>query len=65
MSNEKRTTWIGGAPGGNYTDKLKEAGEKLTPGQVHEVDVCHDDWCAIFRDNPCNCEPEIRPRTRK
>ncbi len=29
------------------------------PGEVRFVEVAHDDWCAIFKGEPCDCEPEI------
>jgi hypothetical protein len=48
----------------NYWPKLVELVEqgKVPPGSVNEVDICHDDWCRIYRGGYCNCEPEIRLR---
>jgi hypothetical protein len=33
--------------------KVPKAGPMMT-------DVCHDDWCGIYRGRYCNCNPEIR-----
>lgn len=30
----------------------------LEKGVTH-IDVYHDDACAIFDGNPCNCEPSV------
>jgi hypothetical protein len=27
---------------------------------IHTIDVLHDDWCAIFKGKPCNCNPTVR-----
>ena len=27
---------------------------------VHMLDVAHDDWCGIFANKRCNCNPAIR-----
>jgi hypothetical protein len=29
-----------------------------SPGLQH-VMVEHDDWCAMYQGNPCNCHPDI------
>ena len=26
---------------------------------VHMITVFHDDWCAIYQDRRCNCDPDI------
>ena len=48
----------------NYYRKLLDLVEqgKVPVGRVREVDVCHDDWCRIYRGGYCNCDPEIRLR---
>jgi hypothetical protein len=28
-------------------------------GEAYLVDVAHDDWCAIYHGEPCNCDPDI------
>jgi hypothetical protein len=48
--------------GGNYEKGLKEftfLHELWRPG-VHEICVCHDEWCDFYNHRgPCNCEPEF------
>lgn len=46
----------------NYLAKVLGAYRRgaFRPGRVTIVHVYHDDWCAIFRGGPCNCDPEIR-----
>jgi hypothetical protein len=48
----------------NYWEKLLRFVEQwpLPPGRITEVDVCHDDWCAIYQGGYCNCDPEIKLR---
>jgi hypothetical protein len=50
----------------NYYEKLMKLVEesKVPPGQVTNVDICHDDWCGIYEGGYCNCEPEIKPWPR-
>jgi hypothetical protein len=55
---KRREVHVGDSPGGNYTGQIP----RDLPAGLHEVDVLHDDWCAIFRGNPCNCEPIVRKR---
>jgi hypothetical protein len=49
----------------NYFAKLMQYVEihGIVPGQIREIDVCHDDWCRIYRGGYCNCDPEIRLHT--
>lgn len=62
----KKILWAGDAPGGNYTDKVAAFVAQLQAnGNGHlvaHIQVSHDDWCAIFRQNPCNCDPDIEVR---
>jgi hypothetical protein len=48
----------------NFYKKLMKlvAEGKVSPGRINEVDICHDDWCRIYRGGYCNCDPEIRLR---
>jgi hypothetical protein len=48
----------------NYYKKLMAlyAAEKLPRRGLSEVDILHDDWCAIYTGGYCNCQPEIRVR---
>ena len=53
---------------GNYAAKLLALGELGLigePGKVQEVDIYHDDWCGVYRGQPCNCNPEIKVRPDK
>jgi hypothetical protein len=50
----------------NYVAKLarlqEQGGLNLTPG-VHDMAVCHDDWCGIYEGKRCNCDPDIKVTT--
>jgi len=30
---------------------------------VHQLDVCHDHWCRIYKGKRCNCVPDLRLKT--
>ncbi len=48
---------------GNYVPALMAvAGRVAGLGGVWHVDIAHDDDCAIWRGEPCDCEPEVRLR---
>jgi hypothetical protein len=50
----------------NYTKKLRRllAQGALPVGVgVHQLDVCHDRWCRIYKGKPCNCDPDLRLTT--
>jgi hypothetical protein len=49
----------------NYYKKLMQLHERgeLPAGSLSEVDVCHDDWCAVHAGDYCNCDPDIKLRT--
>lgn len=47
----------------NYNLKLlrMDAEGKVPRGPgVWHADIKHDNWCAIFRGQYCNCDPDIR-----
>ncbi len=47
---------------GNYVAKLAAfiTANGLQPHQVIEVNIAHDDWCALLtRGAPCDCDPTI------
>lgn len=48
----------------NYYKKLLQLYDQGTLGKpgLTEIDICHDDWCAIYRGGYCNCNPEVRVR---
>ena len=56
-----RALWLGDAPGGNYTEQAQRLVANAGPGVAH-VDIAHDEWCAIWRRLPCNCEPIVSLR---
>ena len=47
--------------GGNYMAKVLALALPgvLEPRKGYSVTVAHDDWCAIYRDLPCNCDPDV------
>lgn len=48
-------------PQHNYLPKLLamyERGEIASVG-LHEVNVYHDDWCGIYAEAWCNCDPDV------
>lgn len=47
----------------NYIRKLHylfRIGAIPPPVDLHLVSVFHDDWCGIYQEKRCNCEPDIR-----
>ena len=49
---------------GNYLAKLRRLIRegKIPPGSTNLVTVAHDDWCAVFRGEACNCNPDVSIR---
>lgn len=47
--------------GTGYIGRMISARWDLPPG-VHHVTVAHDNWCGIFRDDGCTCNPDIQRR---
>lgn len=45
-----------------FTQMLSDGELVFAPGAANEIDVFHDDWCAIYTGGLCNCDPEIWPR---
>ncbi len=56
MKNKEREAKIP-----HYLEKIEAIArqQQLSPG-LHNVQVLHDDWCSIWRDGECDCEPEVR-----
>ncbi len=49
-----------------YLEKLLASGWVPPPGEVVEVMVYHDDWCAQLNGNgECNCDPDVELVTSK
>ena len=44
-----------------YLKKILQriSSKQLVPGTISMIRVYHDDWCAIYKGNPCNCNPDI------
>jgi hypothetical protein len=50
-------------PRHNYIKKLQrmwESGALPHEAGYHQLTIEHDNWCAIFEDRHCDCNPEIR-----
>ncbi len=50
--------------GGNYMKKALEIAQ-ITPGQISEYTVLHDDWCGFWKRKPCNCDPVFVTHPRR
>ena len=44
--------------------KAIEKGSIQTGGLLFP-EVAHDSWCAMHKDEPCNCDPEISVETEE
>ena len=58
---------IGDGPGGNYEAKvLKLTMEHLAEiqGQLVDIDIQHDNWCAVHGGHPCNCDTDVTIRKK-
>jgi hypothetical protein len=53
-----------GSPSGNHSEKVKRllAGRELAVGGYTEIEIVHDDWCAIFAGQDCDCNPDVSIR---
>lgn len=41
--------------------KLLLTGELKPPlGRATVIHIYHDDWCAVYEDGKCNCDPEFQ-----
>ena len=50
-------------PQPNYVRKLHylwRIGAIPREAGLHHMTIAHDDWCGIFEDRRCNCDPDIR-----
>jgi hypothetical protein len=50
-----------------YQERIDSASRQVFDdkwrGNVSVVSVQHDDWCAIYKGRPCNCDPDITMNT--
>lgn len=50
----------------NYIKRIfkavAECPELFPPGKLTRLEVQHDDWCAFWRGDPCDCRPTIKIR---
>ena len=56
----KRETLV---PDHNYLRKLRylmRVGALPHAVGLHQITIFHDDWCGIYKDKRCNCNPDIR-----
>jgi len=53
--------------GGNYVPKVLAIGlcAMLEPGTVTAIVVTHDPSCGIHAGNPCDCDPDVQPQSRR
>ena len=49
----------------NYLTKIKKlyAEGKIPSASLSNVDIYHDDWCAIYRGGLCDCDPDVVVKT--
>lgn len=40
-------------------ERLQQRGV-FKPGEVILIDVEHDEWCGVYSDKRCDCDPDIR-----
>jgi hypothetical protein len=61
MSRSRPFIRIGDGPGGNYVFKVRQfvAQHPELEGKYTDLDIRHDNWCAIYRSGPCNCDPDV------
>ena len=45
-----------------YHEKLAALAASMNEGGVHLINVMHDDWCAIWKGGPCDCNPDVEVR---
>ena len=46
----------------NYYRRLMDAlanRPDIRAAGVHNIDIRHDSWCAIYKGGYCNCDPDI------
>lgn len=50
----------------NYINKLLDLQAKgvFPPGSIFDVNIFHDDWCEIYKEGLCNCDPLIMPKEK-
>jgi hypothetical protein len=48
----------------NYYSKLLALYQRggIPAASLTEVDIFHDDWCAVYKGGYCNCDPDVRLR---
>lgn len=66
MPRDKVLFLTPGAPGEydptrhNYYAKVAPLLATLPPTGLTEVQILHDDWCAIHKGGYCDCDPDVR-----
>lgn len=46
----------------NYIKKIDDLASSgaWSAIQLQHVRVLHDDWCAVYRESDCDCDPDIK-----
>lgn len=44
--------------------ELASKGKLPTEVGLHHVYIAHDDWCGIWADGHCDCDPEVEVQGR-
>lgn len=49
-----------------YLDALRRHLEEneIEPGELHHVEIRHDDGCAHWEGDACDCDPDVESGTR-
>jgi len=51
------------APSGepNYRKRVRQLVRDgvIKVGEALNIDIAHDDWCAVYKSKPCDCDPDI------
>lgn len=45
----------------NYQERMMIALNSIPIAErsMNDAEIAHDSWCKIYKDKPCNCEPDI------
>ena len=59
MSKNSYMSTLNRLPIDNYLKKLLPIGLAFPPGTCFDATCYHDNWCGIYRDQRCNCDPDV------
>ena len=43
----------------NYIKKLAKLQKKIKKPGIYHAFIHHDNWCGIYQNQPCNCNPDV------